>query len=152
MQLHPNEPQRASLYAAQSLAAGLIGLDFADDVGDLFRTAQQALPQQHRDYWAFAHEMCVGDLVLIISHHFPFALARVGGDYNYIREPVPELGVWFRHFRRVTEVRYYSDLVTNAASWEQITMTDTISPLHDPKSASWRLIESWQQICEGDRT
>ena len=144
MQLHPNQPKQASSYAAQSLAAGFIGLDFTHDVGDLLRTTQQALPSEQRDYWAFAHEMRVGHLVLIISHHFPFALARVDGDYNYIREPVPELGVWFRHFRRVTDVRYYSDFVTNAASWKQIKMTDTISPLHDPKSASRQLIASWQ--------
>jgi len=143
MQLHPNQPKQASSYAAQSLSAGFIGLDFAEDVADLTRCTQKSLPLENRDYWAFAHKMSVGDLVLIISHHFPFALAKVDGDYNYIREPVPEIGVWFRHFRRVKDVRYYSDLVTNAASWEKLTMTDTISPLHDPKSASWQLMESW---------
>ncbi len=83
------------------------------------------------------------DQVLIISHHFPFALVTVEGSYNYIRQTVPELGVWFRHFRRVKDVRLYSDYVTNAASWEQLTMTDTISPLRDPNSASYNLIKSW---------
>ena len=35
MQLHPNEPESATFYASQSLAAGFIGLDFATEVGDL---------------------------------------------------------------------------------------------------------------------
>lgn len=61
--------------------------------------------------------------MLIISHHFPFALATVAGDYNYIRQAVPEIGVWFRHFRRVKEVQLYSDRVTNAANWQQLKMT-----------------------------
>jgi hypothetical protein len=143
MQLHPNQPQRASFYSAQSLTAGFIGLDFEHDVGDMQRVTQRSLPPQQRDYWAFAHNMSIGDRVLIISHHFPFALATVAGDYNYVREPVPELGVLFRHFRRVEDVRYYSDFFTNAAAWQQFKMTDTISPLHDSASASYKLIESW---------
>jgi hypothetical protein len=143
MQLHPTEPKLASFYASQSLSAGFIGLDFSRDVGDLFKTTKDELPLQQRDYWAFAHTMKKGDLVLIICHHFPFALVRVASDYNYIRNREPEIGVWFRHFRRVDGVRYYSDLRTNAKSWEQLKMTDTISPLYDAESASYRLIASW---------
>ena len=143
MQLHPHKPKLASFHAAQSLSAGFIGLDFSGEVGDLFRTTHDALPLRHRDYWAFGHEMHIGDLVLVIVHHFPFALATIHGDYNYIREPVPEIGVWFRHFRRVKDVKYYSDRVTNVTTWDQLTMTDTISPLRDPQSASWKVIESW---------
>lgn len=143
MQLHPSEPSLAAQHAYDSLAAGFIGLDFVTDVGDLMRTQQSQLPTGQRDYWAFAHEMAIDDRVLIIAHHFPLALATVAGDYNYIRRPEPELGVWFRHFRRVRGVRYYADRVTNAGSWQQLTMTDTISPLRDPNSASYRLIESW---------
>jgi len=143
MQLHPGDPENSASYAAKSLAAGLIGLDFLHDVGDLFRTKQSDLPPNQKDYFAFAHGMQVGDIVLIISHHFPFALATVAGDYNYIRNTVPQIGVWFRHFRPVQDVRFYADKVTNAASWKQLRMTDTISPLHDPASASYRLIKSW---------
>jgi len=145
MQLHPNEPGGAIKHSVESLVAGYIGLDFAPEVGDLMRTTQSALPQTTKDYWAFAHEMTVGDRVLIIAHHFPFAVATVAGEYNYIRSPAPEIGVWFRHFRRVEDVQYYGDRVTNARSWEQITMTDTISPLRDTSSMSYRLIESWTQ-------
>jgi hypothetical protein len=143
VQLHPSEPHLAAQHAYQSLAAGFIGLDFITDVGDLMRTEQSQLPAGQRDYWAFAHEMVIDDRVLIIAHHFPLALATVAGDYNYVRRPEPELDVWFRHFRRVKDVRYYSDRVTNVASGQQFTMTDTISPLRDPNSASYRLIESW---------
>ena len=39
MQLHPDNASEAVRHAVQSLAAGYIGLDFAEDVGDLNRTA-----------------------------------------------------------------------------------------------------------------
>ena len=149
MQLHPSQSHLAAHYTIQSVAAGFIGLDFPPEqnVGDLMEIGRRALPPKCQDYWAFAHSMAKGDLVLIVCHHFPFALVTVDrkfGDYNYIRKPVPEIGVWFRHFRRVSDVRYYADHVTNAASWERSTMTDTISPLRDSNSASWKLIESWR--------
>ena len=143
MQLHPSEPGDAVQHCVESLAAGYIGLDFATDVGDLMTTPQSVLPENQKDYLAFAHEMASGDRVLIIAHHFPFALTTVDGPYNFIREAVSELGVWFRHFRKVRNVRYYGDLITNARSWEAITMTDTISPLRDRNSKSYQLIESW---------
>lgn len=145
MQLHPGEPENAAAHAIRSTAAGFIGLDFRHDTGDLRAAAQDALPAGQKDYWAFAHEMKIDDKVLIIVHHFPFALVTVDGDYNYIARTEPELGVWFRHFRRVREVRYFADYVTNASSWEQYTMTDTISVLRDPGSKSYRLIEEWSQ-------
>ena len=146
MQLHPGGSREAVKHAATSLSAGFIGLDFAEDVGDLMITDQLSLPQGQRDCWSFAHEMAVGDKVLIITHHFPLALVAVDSDYNYIRKPVPEIGVWFRHLRRVRDVFYYADLVTNARSWESIKMTDTISPLRSPASKSYRLIESWSEL------
>ena len=145
MQLHPDEPGEALKYSVDSLAAGFIGLDFAAEIGDLTQTTQSALPASQRDYWAFAHEMAIGDLVLIFVHHFPFALATVAGEYNYIRSRAREIGVWFRHFRRVEDVRYFGDQITDARNWEQIIMTDTISPLRDPSSMSYRLIESWSR-------
>jgi len=145
MQLHPNDAEEAVRHSVESLVAGYIGLDFSVDVGDLFSTTKDQLPDHQKDYWAFAHDMAEDDAVLIIVHHFPFALATVDGDYNYIRVPSPEIGVWFRHFRHVKDVRYYGDFVTNAHEWEHITMTDTISPLNDPSSKSYRLIEEWLQ-------
>lgn len=143
MQLHPSDRKRSAFHAAQSLCASFIGLDFEEDEGDLKRATREKLPSKHRDYWSFAHDMRIGDKVLIISHHFPFALTTVAGDYNYIRQPVPEIGVWFRHFRRVKDVKLYSDRVTNAANWQQLTMTDTIARLQDTQSDSFKLIDSW---------
>ena len=145
MQLHPSDSKHAIKHSIESLVAGYIGLDFGRDVGDLTKVKQEKLPENQRDYWAFAHEMKIGDTVLIITHHFPFALATISGEYNYIRKKAPELGVWFRHFRKVKDVKYYADYVTNANSWQQITMTDTISPLRDPGSLSFELIEEWLQ-------
>ncbi len=132
------------MHSVNSLTAGYIGLDFLEDVGDLMLATQADLPGNQLDYWAFAHEMAIGDEVLVIAHHFPLGLATITGEYNYIRATVPELGVWFRHFRAVKNVRYFADLVTNARSWDQIRMTDTISPLRDLGSQSYQLIERWK--------
>ena len=146
MQLHPSESGGAIRHTVESLSAGYIGLDFANDVPDLLTVPQSALPENQRNYWAFAHEMEMGDRVLLFTHHFPFALARVAGPYNYIRVAAPEIGVWFRHFRMADDIRYYGDFVTNARSWEPITMTATITPLREPGSASYQLIEQWLPI------
>jgi hypothetical protein len=144
MQLHPASPGDAVAHAISSLAAGYVGLDFAGEVGDLLTIEKSSLPQNQKDYWAFAHEMQEDDLVLVVAHHFPFALARVSGPYNYIRSVAPEIGVCFRHFRAIKDVRYYADFKTNALAWERTVMTDTISPLRDQQSISYRLIEEWR--------
>ncbi|HUO43390.1 MAG TPA: hypothetical protein VMT94_00580 [Burkholderiales bacterium] len=143
MQLHPSESEGAIKHTVESLSAGYIGLDFAVDVPDLTTVAQSELPENQRNYWAFAHEMKVGDHVLLFAHHFPFALAKVSGEYNYVRAAVPELGVWFRHFRAVEDVRYFGDFITNARTWPQITMTATITPLRNTDTESHQLIERW---------
>lgn len=145
MQLHPAEPSESVKDCVESLAAGYIGLDFGTDVGDLTRLDASQLSTAERDYWLFAHEMALGDTVLIVAHHFPFALVTIDGDYNHIRQPAPEIGVWFRHFRKVKDVAYYGDFVTNAHDWEKTTMTDAIAPLRDTSSLSYRLIVKWVQ-------
>lgn len=143
MQLHPSESEGAIRHTVESLSAGYIGLDFAEDVPDLLTVSQETLPDNQRVYWGFAHEMDIGDRVLLFAHHFPFALVRVAGPYNYIRSKAPEIGVWFRHFRQIDDVRYYGDLVTNARNWDSITMTATITPLRDSSTSSFQLIERW---------
>ncbi|QIR92975.1 hypothetical protein FR729_07585 [Vibrio alginolyticus] len=140
MQLHPDDSGNSAFHSAQSLSAGFIGLDFAERVSDLEFEELDKIPQHQKDYVAFANQMKVGDKVLIISHHFPFAVCTVSGDYNYIKTPVPELGVWFRHFRRVDNVKYFADFKTNAKAWQQIKMTDTISPLVNEGTLSLNLI------------
>lgn len=143
MQLHPDDASEAIRHAVQSLAAGYIGLDFASDVGDLARANWERLPQKQKPYWAFAHEMTEGDNVLVVVHHLPFALVTVDGEYNYIRNRAPEIGVWFRHFRKVRDVRYFGDYRTDAHEWPRTKMTDTICPLRKDDSASYQLIEEW---------
>lgn len=141
MQLHPNDSSNAAAYAGQSLAANFIGLDFITDVGDLLMDENQNIVSTQKDYRSFAKDMKEGDKVLIIAHHYPFAVATIDGDYNYIRKSVPEIGVWFKHFRRVRDVIYYSDYITNVQKWEKIIMTDTISILRTKTSKSYKLIE-----------
>jgi hypothetical protein len=143
MQLHPNFPGKSTDHTVHSLSARYVGLDFKFDVGDLLRADYDSLPQEEKVQWAFAHEMAIGDRVLVFVHHYPFALATVCGEYNYIRTPEPRLGVWFRHFRAVKDIRYFSDFRTNASAWERITMTATITPLRRDDSASQLLIEEW---------
>lgn len=143
MQLHPNDPSRSVECAAKSLAAEFIGLDFIDDTGDLLLTEPQSVVLGQRDYFAFANVMAVGDQVLIMAHHYPFALCTVASDYNYIKHTEKKLGIWFRHFRCVKNIRFYADKITNAHNWQRITMIDTISPLHNKQSQSYQLISTW---------
>lgn len=141
MQLHPDEARRAAFHTIQSISAGFVGLDFATAVGDLLSEEHQNVLTTQKDYLAFAKEMAIGDKVLIIIHHFPFAVVTVDGEYNFIRMTVPELGVWFRHFRKVRDVIYFADHNTNARLWEPLTMTDAICILRDTDSKSYKLIE-----------
>jgi hypothetical protein len=145
MQLHPSDSARAVSHSMKSLGLGFIGLDFANPPGDLTDVAQSDIERGQRDYWEFAHTMEIGDVVLVVAHHFPCALAEVIGDYNYIRNPRTELGVWFRHFRRVKVLSYYADFVKDPASWVQTTMTDTISILRDTDGTSYQLIREWMR-------
>jgi len=143
MQLHPGKSSEAMYYTASSLAHGFIGLDFKNPPGDLTDVAVSDIETTQRDYWDFAHRMSVDDYVLVIVHHFPYELVQVTGNYNYIRNPNNDIGVWFRHFRAIKMIGYYSDRVTNAKSWNQLKMTDTISILKNSSSASYQLIEEW---------
>lgn len=145
MQLHPDAADGAIRHTVECLSAGYIGLDFAVDVPDLMTVTQDYLPANQRNYWGFAHEMAIGDHVLLFAHHFPFALVEVAGDYNYIRALAPEIRVWSRHFRTIKDVRYFGDFITNARAWEPLTMTATLTPLRDPRSLSFQLIERWLQ-------
>jgi hypothetical protein len=143
MQLHPDEAEGAIRHTVECLSAGYIGLDFAVDVPDLMTVTQDSLPPNQRNYWGFAHEMVLGDQVLLFAHHYPFALVEVAGEYNYIRARSQEIKVWCRHFRTIRDVRYFGDFVTNARSWEPLTMTATLTPLRDRGSSSFQLIERW---------
>jgi hypothetical protein len=90
--------------------------------------------------------MAVGDRVLVFTHHFPFALARIAGGYNYVHSTIPERGILCRHFRAVDDVRYYADLAPNAREWESILVTERVAPLNDPNSMSYQLVERWLRV------
>jgi hypothetical protein len=152
MQLHPSDSAQAVSHTMKSLGLGYVGLDFADPPGDLTDVDRGDIETGQRDYWEFAHTMAKGDVVLVIAHHYPCALVRVIGDYNYIRAPHQELCVWFRHFRRVEVIGYYADFVTHPAKWDQIKMTDTISALHTRTGKSFSLIERWLRSGESPST
>ncbi|MEZ9911036.1 hypothetical protein AB4371_21655 [Vibrio sp. 10N.261.51.A3] len=148
MQLHPDDSENAVAHTVKSLGLGYIGLDFANPPGDLTDVDAADIPKSQRDYWDFAHRMKVGDFVLIVAHHYPCALVEIIGEYNYIRKPECDLGVWFRHFRKVKPVGFYSDFVTNPANWQKTIMTDTISILNSTDSISYKLMQQWrQQMC-----
>lgn len=150
MQVHPSESVGAVRHTVACLTAGYIGLDFAGDVPDMLTISRESLPVNQRNYWGFAHEMEEGDYVLLFTHHFPFALVKVAGPYNYIRSIAPEIGVWFRHFRKISDIQYFGDFTTNVRLWEPIVMTATITPLRDPHTASYQLITRWLQESEAN--
>jgi hypothetical protein len=143
MQLHPADSKNAILHTIESLSYGYIGLDFDEDPGDLTQLKKIDLPKGQTDYWDFANEMKINDIVLIVTHHFPFALVTIKEGYNYIKRKDPTLGVWFRHFRKIKKLRLYADFVTNPHSWQKLIMTDTISILKDQNSDSYKLIDNW---------
>jgi hypothetical protein len=144
MQLHPARPRESIRYCVTSLAAGFIGLDFAGGDQDLRQINKKNLPEGQRDFMDFAKRMNKGDKVLIVAHNLPFALATVSGDYNHIAQPEEELGIWFRHFRRVKNVRYYADYRTNVRTWDRVIMPDTLSIL-GRKTQTYRIMKQWER-------
>ena len=145
MQLHPTDPERAAMHTVESLGVRHIGIGFKDDPGDLTKL-DPALPRPDGVTsfdLGFATKMSQDDKVLVIVHNYPFALVTVDGEYNYVRRVVPELGIWFNHFRRVRDVRYYADRIKNPKEWQELAFAATIQSLIDPILPSYQLIESW---------
>jgi len=144
IQLHPNDNTRAVEHTMRTLGLRYIGLGFANQPGDFTGVSADEVVQSQRDYWEFSHTMHEGDLVLVVAHHYPCALVQVLGCYNYVHNPEEEIGVWFRHFRRVKVVGYYADFVVNPAQWKRTKMTDAIVILRNTESLSYQLIEEWR--------
>lgn len=142
MQLHPSDPSRSVEYASICLCAGMIGLDHDVDIGDMRRADPVVLPPTQRDYFQLATHMADGDKILIVAHHYPFAFATVSSDYFYITKIQKELNVWFRHFRRVKNVKFVGDILTNPKKLPRIPMTDTISSL-GKNTASFQFIQKY---------
>lgn len=118
MQLHPDNSNLSVKHTTESLSAGFIGLGFGKDTdpGDLTKvkpTDSGVILQNNEEvYWQFADEMQIGDIVAIFCHNQPFALTKVTGDYNFIKSPVREIGVWFNHFRTIDKgyTKFFLDL------------------------------------------
>lgn len=145
MQLHPDHSTFSSFYAHTSISKGFIGLDFKQEsnAGDLLTLQDDDRLGYQKSYLPFARDMKIGDIVLIVSHHNPIAIVKITSDYNYIRQVIPELGIWFRHFRQIDKdnIIYYSDFETNKNNYQSIIMTNTISPLKNDDSQSMQLIQ-----------
>jgi hypothetical protein len=146
------EPRVALRHTVTCLAANLIGLDFGeysgptrpgDDVGDLLYVDPASLPETQRAFRAFATDMQEDDYVLVMAHNFPFALCRVAGPYKYVREIPQEPKIWFHHCRRVEDVRYYGDLVTDAHAWQRLPTPQTLARVSDEDGPVFQLIRRW---------
>src|SRR5438552_3005113 len=88
MQLHPDERESAAEHTVKCLAAGLIGFGFRKDPGDLtlIDTTEKLPPYVKLHDVEFATVMTIGDKVLVYLHNYPFALATVASDYNYVKQ------------------------------------------------------------------
>jgi hypothetical protein len=154
MQIHPGDfRNRAAGYAVQALAREVVGFSFWPDPGDLRRVELSSLPDNvKKPEVGFATEMNVGDKILVVVHHNPFALATVASGYFYLTSPpswewgkvvLPELGIGFNHFRRVKDVLHYADYKTNPHKWQRIKTPMTIQMLTDSDGEARELIERW---------
>ena len=138
----------------QSLPVRLIGFNFRQDPGDLWLVTRLTAEVSKNEV-EFATQMKVGDMVLVLVHQYPFALATIDSDYYYLRTPDPSgdeklvlrvLGVWFNHFRRVRDVKYYADWVKDPLAWPRFLKCPTIQRLIDPNSALYKLIKKWPEV------
>jgi hypothetical protein len=143
MQVHPGKSKNPFKDTVECISAGYIGLDFHKNksVPHLFTVPKEKLPKDQQHYWAFAHEMKIGDRVLVFAHNIPLALVRVAGEYEY--STAPEIRVWFRHLRQIDDIRYYWDCPIDLKKWEHIPMAETIAPLRNPEADSFQLIKKW---------
>ena len=127
-------------YTVHTLGQRYLGIEVEDYLGDLTEIDPESMPASQRDGLDFARNMKDHDFVLVVVHDYPFALGVIDSPYYYRPE---RKGIYFRHLRMVSFVRYYADYKTNPRDWIQTPMRNTISKLQDPTSVSYRLIEEW---------
>lgn len=142
MQLHPNESSRSMEHTTRCLAAGYVGLGFDNDPGDLAALPASDLDTKTNNIHAFVHEIQREDRIVIFSRNRPLAMVSDIGPYNFIREPVPELRIWFRHFRQFSKLSWYADAIGNTPPEPQIVMTNTFSGA-SPDSETGKLAMRW---------
>ena len=160
MQLHPDESNNSVKYTTESVSAGFIGLGFGigkNDPGDLMKVkpsdAGVVLDKNEDRYWQFAEEMETGDIVAIFCHNQPFALTQITGNYNYIKTPVPNIGVWFNHFRTIEKgyTKYFLDLTANTRNQLEelikgLPSQMTIQKHSDDKVKVYQFIDKWANL------
>jgi len=148
MQLHPNDKELASFYTNKCLGMNYVGVDFEEDPGDLTKISSEELNTKKytnpNNFRAFASEVLENDYILIMLHNMPHALVTEIQDYNYIKNQVEEMGIWFRHFRRFMKISYFGDIYKskNDLLNSSLIMTNTFSGVTED-SESGRLITEW---------
>ena len=158
MQLHPDDSNLSVKHTTESVSAGFIGLGFGNaDPGDL-KKVKPTDPSLNLDknedrYWQFAEEMETGDIVAIFCHNQPFALTQITGNYNYIKTPVPNIGVWFNHFRSIDKdyTKYFLDLnATTRNKLEELIKSlptpMTIQKHSDNTVNVYQFIDKWANL------
>lgn len=152
MNLHPNESMKSISHTTASLTANYIGLGFLNDPGDLEISSPLPIHQSNNEftYWQFYAELKIGETVAIFAHNLPFALVQVSGEYNYIKSPMPESGLWFNHFRKIENLRYFLDEYT-FEKWinffENPPPTQmTIQRHSDTSKPIYKFIEAWHSL------
>ena len=143
MQLHPERIDRARDLALESLERGYVGLDFRGKVGNL-SVSHDGTEKGQRPYRLIQSEMAVGDLVLIQVGEEPLALAEVEGDYEFEPDPKNARGVWFRHMRKVGNVRYYDVYIQSGATRERLPLRPALQAVRRTDQPAYRLIERWR--------
>lgn len=154
MNLHPTDEKLQMKCVTESLAAGFIGLGFdvGADPGDLDKINPddpRVSPQANKTYWSI-QKIEQNDFVAIFAHNEPIALVKVIEEYNYIKKSLPELGIWFNHFRRIErdKINYFADLDSYKQK-ELITLYGdnitkmTIQGHQDPEKEIYQFIEKW---------
>jgi hypothetical protein len=144
MQLHPDDSEFAAVYTINSLANGFIGLDFAQDPGDLEKNNPDSLERKTNNIFGFVYEITTNDIIAIYLHNQPFAIVEEIEEYNYIKKPIAEVNIWFRHFRKFKSVSYYSDVYGRIKEeHKSLIMTNTFSRV-STDSETGKLIQDWK--------
>ncbi|WP_061243625.1 hypothetical protein [Leptospira interrogans] len=143
MQLHPDDQSLATDYTVKCLTNNYVGLDFPSGSYDLSEYDIDKLEAFPNNIRAFAKQITYNDYILIFHHNIPFALITEIGNYNYLKEVIPEMGIWFRHFRRFKKISYFNDVYKQGKDEHyKITMANTISEAsEDTKTVE--LIKDW---------
>lgn len=143
MQLHPNDSAYATDYTVKCLSKNYVGLDFDDDKSDLTTYDDSELETFPNNIRAFAKAISKDDIIIIFHHNIPFALVTEIEEYNYIKKVIPEMEIWFRHFRRFNKISYFNDVYKQGKNEHyMLAMTNTISEAsEDTKTVD--LIKDW---------